>query len=113
MPTSALVELIIIVSLSYYCTYFSVTVFCTDLTYVKNLPLFYIVVTELTYRSCSKVLTIVTRVDSLCQQEAAELVFSMHSVLDLHQVGRHAERIVLQIPLALLPTTKKISEKKL
>lgn len=107
MPTSALVELIIIFMFLYpttaHITYFNVT----DFNYVKNLPLFYIVVTELRYRSCSKVLTIVTRVDSLSQQEAAELVFSMHSVLDLHQVGRHTERIVLQIPLALLPTTKK------
>lgn len=59
------------------------------------------------YQSCSKVLTIITRVDSLSQQEAAELVFSVHSVLDLHQVGSHAEWIVLQIPLTLLPTTKK------
>lgn len=49
--------------------------------------------------------TIVTRVNSLSKQKAAELVFSMYSVLDLHQVGRHAERIVLQVTPALLTTT--------
>lgn len=49
--------------------------------------------------------TIITRVNSLSEQKAAELVFSMCSVLDFHQVGRHAERIVLQVTLALLTTT--------
>ncbi len=56
-------------------------------------------------QTCSRALTIITRVNSLGQQEAAELVFSMHRVLDLHQVGRHAERIVLQVALTLLTTT--------
>lgn len=49
--------------------------------------------------------TIITRVNSLSEQKAAELVFSVCSVLDFHQVGRHAERIVLQVTLALLTTT--------
>lgn len=50
-------------------------------------------------------LTIITRVNPLSQEEAAELVLSMHCVLDLHQVGCHAERIVLQVALTLLSTT--------
>lgn len=50
--------------------------------------------------------TIITRVNSLSKQEAAELVFGMDSVLDFHQVGRHAERIVLQVTLALLTPTR-------
>lgn len=54
---------------------------------------------------CLLVFTIITRVNSFSKQEAAELVFSMNSVLDFHQVGRHAERIVLQVTLALLTTT--------
>lgn len=53
------------------------------------------------------VFTIVTRVNPFSQQEAAELVFGMDGVLDLHQVGRHAERIILQVALALLTATAK------
>lgn len=60
----------------------------------------------------SRVLTVITRVNFLSQQEAAELVFSMDGVLDLHQVGCHAERIVLQIALTLLTTAgNKLEEK--
>lgn len=51
------------------------------------------------------VFTIVTGVDPFSQQEAAELVFGMDGVLDLHQVGRHAERIILQVAPALLTAT--------
>lgn len=54
--------------------------------------------------TCSQVLTVIARVNSLSQQEAAELVLSMYGVLDLHQVGCHAEGIVLQITLTLLTT---------
>lgn len=50
--------------------------------------------------------TFITRVNSLSQQEAAELVFSVDCVLDLHQVGGHAERIVLQVTLTLSSTTR-------
>lgn len=50
-------------------------------------------------------LTIVPRVNPLSQQEAAELVFSMLCVLDLHKVRRHTERIVLQVTFTLLTTT--------
>lgn len=64
-------------------------------------------------QTCSRVLTIITRVNSLGQQEAAELVFSVHGVLDLHQVGCHAERIVLEIALTLLTATGKQLEEKL
>lgn len=63
-------------------------------------------VIELVSQTCSLGLTIVTRVNSLSQQEAAELVLSMYRVLDLHQVGRHAEWIVLQITLTLLATAE-------
>lgn len=51
--------------------------------------------------------TIITRVNSLSQQKAAELVFHMYRLLDFYQVGRHAERIVLQVTLALFTTTGK------
>lgn len=52
-------------------------------------------------------ITFISRVDPLSKQEAAELFFIQLSILDFHQVGGHAERIVLKIPLALLTTTKK------
>lgn len=51
-------------------------------------------------------LTIITRVNSLSQQEAAELVFRVHCVLDLHPVRCHAEWIILQVALALLTTAE-------
>lgn len=47
------------------------------------------------------VLTIVTGENPLGQEEAAELVLSVGRDLDLHQVRRHAERIVLQVAFAL------------
>lgn len=53
----------------------------------------------------SQVLTIITRVNALSQQEAAELVLSVLCVLDLHQVRCHAKRVVLQVPLTLLTAT--------
>lgn len=51
------------------------------------------------------IFTIITGVNSFGQQEAAEVVFSVDGVLDLHQVGRHAEGVILQVPLALLTPT--------
>lgn len=56
--------------------------------------------------------TIIAGVNPFGQQEAAELVFSVDGVLDFHQVGGHAEGIILQVPLALLTTTGNSSEKQ-
>lgn len=55
-------------------------------------------------------LTIITRVNPLSQEEAAKLVLSMFGVLYLHQVGRHAKWIVLQVALTLLTSTEKLTE---
>lgn len=73
--------------------------------------IFHLWFSGLPFTTSSQVLTIISGVNSLSQQEAAELVFSMYSVLDLHQVGGHAERIVLQIALTLLtPTENELDE---
>lgn len=64
----------------------------------------FVPVTKSSSKICSQALTVVAGVNSLSQQEAAELVFSMYGVLDLHQVGCHAERVVLQVALTLLTT---------
>ena len=46
--------------------------------------------------------------DALGQQEAAEVVLRVPAVLDLHQVGRHAEGQVLEVPRPLLtPATER------
>lgn len=50
-------------------------------------------------------LTFISGVHPLSQQEAAKLLLREFSVLDLHQVGCHAKRIVLEISFPLLPTT--------
>lgn len=50
-------------------------------------------------------LTFISRVHPFGQQEAAELLLRQFSVLDFHQVWRHAERIVLDISFPLLPAT--------
>lgn len=64
-------------------------------------------------RNALQVLTFVTRVNPFGQQETAELVFGMYSVLDLHQVRCHAKRIVLQIALArLTPAGNKTRSKR-
>lgn len=52
------------------------------------------------------VLTFISRVHPLSQQEAAELLLSQLSVLDLHQVRSHPERIVLEVSFAVLATTR-------
>lgn len=58
------------------------------------------------------IFTFITGVNSFGQQEAAELVFGVDGVLDFHQVGGHAEGIVLQVPPALLTTTGDSSSKQ-
>lgn len=50
-------------------------------------------------------LTFISRVHPLGQQEAAELLLRQFRVLDFHQVGSHAERIVLDISFPFLPAT--------
>lgn len=52
------------------------------------------------------VLTFISWVDPLSQEEAAELLLTQLSILDFHQVRSHTERVVLEIPLALLTATK-------
>lgn len=46
-------------------------------------------------------LTLVTWVHPFSKQKAAELVLCMVGVLHLHQVGGHAEGVVLEVPLTL------------
>lgn len=63
---------------------------------------------SLSWNLLLKRLTVVTRVNPFGQQETAELVFSVYSVLDLHQVRCHAEGIILQVALTrLTPAEKK------
>lgn len=51
------------------------------------------------------VLTVISRVNPLGQEETAELVLSVYRVLDFHQVRRHAERIVRKVAFTVLATT--------
>lgn len=55
--------------------------------------------------TCISCLTFISRVHPLGQQEAAELLLRQLGILDLHQVGSHAERIVLEVSFPLLATT--------
>lgn len=57
------------------------------------------------YMKNIKELTFVAGVHSLGQQEAAELIFRVLCILDLHQIRSHSEGIVLKISFTLFTTT--------